>query len=100
MYGCSQGFFHQANKETFIIETLSDVVPSKYSGSYCPFYLQFDLTNDGVKIFYKIGSNETDIIEDIDIEYNKPIFIDSDCVISVVEKKENQISKVFKHHII
>ncbi|HOV14677.1 MAG TPA: hypothetical protein PK771_10365, partial [Spirochaetota bacterium] len=96
MYGCSQGFFHQANKETFIIETLSDVVPSKYSGSYCPFYLQFDLTNDGVKIFYKIGSNETDIIEDIDIEYNKPIFIDSDCVISVVKKKENQISKVLK----
>jgi len=94
IFGCSQGFFNQANKETFIVDTLKDVVPSKYSGNYCPFYLTFDLTNDGVKIYYKIGNKEINNIGEIDIEYTKPIFIDSDCIVSVVKKKENHISKI------
>ena len=94
--GCSQGFFGIANKETFIVETLSMPVPLKESGNYCPFNLSFSKTDDNSKIFYKIDNKEVNDFKIIDNEYTTPIKIESDCIVSVIKKKDNLISKILK----
>jgi len=93
---CSQGFFGIANKETFIVETLSMPIPLKESGNYCPFNLSFSQTDDNSKIFYKIDNKEINDFKIIDNEYTTPIKIESDCIVSVIKKKDNLISKILK----
>ena len=92
---CSNGFYYLANKEVLTAETLTAPLPSKLSGSYCPFDLTFDYDYN-CQLFYREGYEFYSDYESITTLYNGKITVSNSVSISAFIKKGNEYSPIVK----